>query len=632
MKTYTRFIAAAILLSFCFLNSYAQQSLKSLLINHGAPSCGSTAGEQQLFSGTVSGNPLMIQSCNNGLPFYSVFTAYNPKDKKIYFADIGSGNTTNMYALDYNLSGVINCPAATTPDYIYNYHIDQLCFDANGDNLAIYNYDAGTGLARIKRIDVATGIDLPGTDKALQFEAGHYPNSLSWGDIVFMPNGRVFMTFGNSPSRLFELIDFDATSPLSASAVFLADIPRPCFSIGYVDGNLIIAGSDGSGCYYYTWDINSNILSTENNFPAGKTTADMSHMNVGLGVAQEMQGSTIINSSTADIIYYIYLKNKGNIDLANVQLANNLTNAFGAGNISNAQISFVSNAAGLVLNPGYDGVNDTLLLQPGQAISNYPVTADSVIIELKFRAGNLIQNKFYYNSAIATGQIGAGANLLAVSDSSNNGNAGYTDLDNNGVSDDAGEGIPTPFVFSTLLAKNNLQFSAHASGKLAVLNWEQANENQLKNYELERSEDGIHFITIAKIMVGKDGHDKYSISDNPALEKSLYWYYRLKLNDSSGKYSYSNVKMISFSNKIVSINLYPNPVAAILTVQLEAAAPQTAGVILLDNAGRRLRQWAPSLVKGVNHIQLDQFASLTKGIYFLEVYYDQQKKTVKVIK
>jgi hypothetical protein len=632
MKTCTRSIVIIFLSCLFFLHSYAQQSLKSLLINHGAPSCGSSAGEQQLFSGTVSGNPQILQSCNNGLPFYSVFTAYNPKDKKIYFADIGSGNTTNMYALDYNLSGVINCPAAVTPDYVYNYRIDQLCFDANGDNLAIYNYDAGTGLAHVKRIDVATGVDLPGTDKSLQFPGGHYPNSLSWGDIVFMPNGRVFMTFGNSPSQLYELTNFDASSPLDASAVFLADIPRPCYSIGYVDGNLIIAGSDGSGCYYYTWDINSNTLSTENNFPAGKTTADMTHMNVGVGVAQEMQGSNIINSSTADIVFYIYLKNKGNIDLANVQLANNLTNAFGAGNISDVQIRFVSNAAGLALNPGYDGLNDTLLLQPGQAISNYPVAGDSVIIELKFRASNLVQNQFYYSSATATGQIGAGANFLAVIDSSNNGNAGYTDMDNNGVSDDIGEGIPTPFVFSTLLAKNNLQFDAHISGNKVLLNWELENESQLKNYDVERSEDGIHFVRIAVIIITKESDGHNHLSDNPAPEKSSHWYYRLKLNDNTGKYSYSSVKIISFCEKMISVSVYPNPVASILTVQLAAVAPQIASVTLVDNAGRRLRHWTPSLEKGINHVQLDQFAALTKGFYFLEIYYDQQKKIVKVLK
>ncbi len=632
MKTFTRSFAIAGMACILAIQLHAQQSLKSLLINHGAPSCGSTSSEQQLFTGTVSGNPLMLQSCNNGLPFYNVFTAYNPKDKKIYFADIGSGNTTRMFALDYNLSGVINCPAAVIPDYIYNYRIDQLCFDANGDNLAVYNYNQGIGLAHVKRIEVATGLDIPGTDKPLQFPAGHFPNSLSWGDIVFMPNGRVFMTFGNSPSQLYELINFNAASPFDASAVFLADLPRPCYSIGYVDGNLIIAGSDGSGCYYYTWDINGNSLSAGNNFPGGKTTADMTHMNVGVGAAQELQGSNIINSTTADIIYYVYLKNKGNIDLANVQLANNLTNAFGAGNISNVQINFVSNAAGLTLNPGYDGVNDTLLLQPGQLINNYPVAGDSVIIELKFRASNLIQNHFYYSSATATGQIGSGANFLAVRDSSNNGNAGYIDVDYNGVSDDLGEGIPTPYVYSTLLASNTLKFDGRIVNNSVSLNWQIENETGIDNYGIDRSEDGIHFGSVMTILVAQNNQGKYNYSDNPPVEKSQQWFYRLNITDTKGNHTYSNIKTILFTQRTGAITIYPNPVISVLTLQVETRRTQVAAMVLTDNAGRQLRHWSPALSKGLNNIQLDQFGTLTSGVYFLEIYFDQQKRTFKVSK
>ena len=241
------------------MSAQQPQSLKSILINHGAPTCGSATGEQELFTGTVSGAPSMMQACNNGLGYYNVFTAYNPKDKKIYFADISSGNTTKVYALDYNLTGVISCQPAATPDFTYNYGMSQLCFDDNGNNLVIYNYNPATAQARVQRIDVTTGVDIGGTDKAVNFPAGQAPNSLSYGDIVYMPNGRVFMTFGNAPSMLYELINFDG--PGDATAVFVTIIPRPCFSIGYVDGNLIVAGADGTGCYYYIWDINSVVLS-----------------------------------------------------------------------------------------------------------------------------------------------------------------------------------------------------------------------------------------------------------------------------------------------------------------------------------------------------------------------------------
>ena len=489
------------LLLLTALGGSAQQSLKSILINHGSPSCSSTSGEQQLFTGILSGSPSILQNCDNGLPFFSVFTAYNPKDKKIYFADIGSGTDTKMYAMDYNLGGVITCQPAAAPSYVYNYGISQLCFDQDGNNLIIYNYNSATGMANVKRIDVASGADVAGTDRPLDFPAGNTPNSLAWGDMVFMPNGRVFMTFGNTPSKLYELVNFNG--PGNATAVFLADIPRPCFSIGYVDGSLLVAGSDGVDCYYYIWDINKNILSNSSPFPLGKSTADITHMNVGIGAAQELIGGNVINSNTADIIYQVYVKNKGNIDISNVLLKNKLTDAFGDGNVSNVQISFVSNPAGLTLNPAYDGVTDTDLLLPGQTIANYPVSIDSAVIRVQFRATNLIQNKTYYSSAITSGQAGAGANLLQVIDSSNNGNAAVIDIDFNGVSDDVGEGIPTPFMYNVLLQLSDLDFTASLQQQQVELAWKTNNEMDIKNFEVERSTDGIHYTPIAVVTAKK---------------------------------------------------------------------------------------------------------------------------------
>jgi hypothetical protein len=56
---------------------------------------------------------------------------------------------------------------------------------------------------------------------------------------------------------------------------------------------------------------------------------------------------------------------------------------------------------------------------------------------------------------IASGQVSAVANALSVIDSSNNGNAAIIDIDRNSLSDDAGEGIPTPYRFNVALTAND---------------------------------------------------------------------------------------------------------------------------------------------------------------------------------
>ncbi|MEO5684807.1 MAG: T9SS type A sorting domain-containing protein [Chitinophagaceae bacterium] len=632
MKTFVPLFKKLLVATMLFLSlsASAQQSLKSILINHGAPSCNSSSGEQQLFTGILGGLPSVLLNCSNGMPFYSVFTAYNPKDKKIYFADIGSGNTTRMYALDYNFGGALSCMPATTPTYTYNYGISQLCFDQDGNNLVIYNYNAATGTGGVKRIDVATGADLPGTDKQLDFPADNAPNSLAWGDMVFMPNGRVFMTFGNTPSKLYELVDFNG--PGNATAVFLTNIPRPCFSIGYVDGSLLVAGSDGSGCYYYTWDINSNTLSNSSPFPLGKSTADITHMNVGLGVSQELMGGSLVNSNTANIVYHVVIKNKGNIDIGNVALKNKLTDAFGEGNVSNVQISFVSNPAGLVLNPLYDGVLFTDMLLPLQTIVNYPVAEDSAVIRIQLRATNLVQNKIYYSSATTSGQSGAGLNILAVTDSSNNGDAAVIDMDFNGVSDDAGEGVPTPFMFNVLLPVSNLGFAATLNNDHVQLNWNSSNEANMKNFEAERSTDGINFTRIGLVAAKNTARAIYQYTDDISHAGAEKIYYRLKINDQAGKYTYSNIIIVSIKKSATTVNTYPNPFTTQVNIQTTATVRTTAGITLFDGTGKMVKHQEVNLQPGMNYITMDNLQSLAKGVYYLEVANGDKKTQSKIIK
>lgn len=623
----TQFFAIA---CFSVFGSFAQQSLKSILINHGANACGSSTGQQHFMYGTLGNSPTMLSSGSNGIPFYSVFTAYNSRDKKVYFADIATAGTTKVYALDYNLTGAIANPTVSTPTYTYNYTIDQLCFDKDGNNIAIYNYNYSTARARIKQIDLASGNAIAGTDQALNFPAGNQPNSLSWGDVVYMPNGRIFMTFGNTPSKLYELINYDGTG--AATAVFLADIPKPCYSIGYVDGNLIVGGSNGSSCYYYIWDINSNVLGTEKTFPLGKTTADITHMNVGVGVSEELIGGAIINTNTADIIYEVVVKNKGNIDLANAQISNNLIRTFGAGNISNVQASFYSNAAGLTINPSFNGDTDTLLLLPGQTINNYPVTTDSVIIRIQLRATNLTPHQTYYNTTIATGEVGAGVNYLAVRDSSNNGTAAYMDIDYNGVSDDAGEGFPTPFNYTVLLPLSTIHFTAAVNNNQVALSWNTQNETDLNNYTIERSLDGVHYNAIAAVAAKNTHAASYQQADNVTAVNASRIFYRLKINNNTGGFKYSNVIAVKLNSTKINLSTYPNPFISTINVQVYADAKNTVQVNLFDGTGRVIRNLNTTVQAGNNFITIDQLSNLPKGMYIIEVNSGSTKVHQKLMK
>ena len=606
------------------------QSLKSILINLGAPSCGSTSPEQQLFAGALSGSPTLLQACNAGLPYFNAAIAYNPKDKKVYYSDFGTAGITYIYMLDYNFAGTLTCPVAGPPLYTYNYQINQFCFDEDGNNLTLYNYNSGIPQANVKRIDFATGNDISGTDKPIDFPVGNAPNNLGTGDIVILPNGRVFATMGNSPSMLYELVNIDG--PGNATAVYLVTMPRKCFGIAYVDGNLVVSGSDGSGCYYYVWDINGNSLGASVLFPLGKTSIDMTHMNVGGGASQELIGATLVNANTADIIYQVHLKNKGNIDLTNVQLQNRLTDAFGAGNVSNVAINFSSNPAGLTLNPAYDGVTDINLLSAGQTLPNYPVGSDSLTITIQLRATNLVINQVYLSSVITSGQIGAGAGLLTVIDSSNNGNATKIDPDLNGVSDDMGEGIPTPFMFNVVLPASEWRFSGTLQENIARLKWYTGAATAVHVFELQRSTDGVFFKDIATIAATGNNTGNYITSDDVSYIQAPWLYYRLKLVDNSGLYSYSNIVTIKLHEEKNQLSMLPNPFTDYVKLKVNAQQITMLRIAIYDGAGRAVKTQQNNLHPGINYIIVGGLQSLSKGVYILKTDNGIEKTQSKLIK
>ena len=98
-------------------------------------------------------------------------------------------------------------------------------------------------------------------------------------------------------------------------------------------------------------------------------------------------------------------------------------------------------------------------------------------------------------------------------------------------------------------------------GKI-YLNWEVADEINLSNYELEQSTDGVNFNRIATIEAGKKN---YSFTDNNTSSYIDKYYYRLKMVDINGKFSYSNVLPVKIK-KLHSITISPNPAKNFVTI------------------------------------------------------------------
>ncbi len=104
-----------------------------------------------------------------------------------------------------------------------------------------------------------------------------------------------------------------------------------------------------------------------------------------------------------------------------------------------------------------------------------------------------------------------------------------------------------------------LSFTAKEKGQKAELTWAVSDEKDVSSYIVERSNDGIIYYALQNISVNENSNsfNKYYFTDyKPQKSKN---YYRIKLNQKSGSFSYSSTQLLQF-NQHINIVITPNPI------------------------------------------------------------------------
>ncbi|MDQ2863926.1 MAG: T9SS type A sorting domain-containing protein [Bacteroidota bacterium] len=625
-----RLIAVLIVVVFISNTAAAQNSL---LVNFGAASCsGPGYPVFSLIKNPLGDAAVPLNTCSVSAQvpdIYAVFIAYNPKNNKMYLADIRSGINTKIWVLDVGLPANILCPAtlSATPDYTYSYISNNFEFDNNGQLWSFSKYNDTLGQCNIDNFDVTTGNVI--NTRTVQFPKDHFPTSISSGDISILPNGRMFATLGSFPSMLYEIKNYNTST--NAIAVFLDSLPQSCFGIAYLNGQLELTGSDFSGhCYYYKYDIASNVLDSAKSFQAGQLPIDNTSITPSLGVTKQLLNARKINTNTADLTYEIYVKNLGNVSLNNINVFDNLDHIYGTGNVSNIKAAFVTgeNAAGLALNPLYNGNNDSTLLVAGQNLANQTSNNTDYFFKLRvsFRASNL-NSSIYENSAIGSATIGSlgTSSYINVADSSNNGSESAVDPNNNGNAGERGENNPTPFNFSTLPVKFISINASFVDNTSAMVNWEVATPTiNSDKFQVEYSIDGKSWMEIGTIPIINTNQSKYELLQVAIPPGNLY--YRIKEVDVDGAYTYSNIALLRSTNNFGNFIIYPNPANNVLTINRPANGTGKAKIILYDAAGKLISSF--TMISNSHELNT---ASLPDGVYILKIDNERTVSNQKVM-
>ncbi|HET6252503.1 MAG TPA: T9SS type A sorting domain-containing protein [Puia sp.] len=202
-----------------------------------------------------------------------------------------------------------------------------------------------------------------------------------------------------------------------------------------------------------------------------------------------------------------------------------------------------------------------------------------------------------------------------------------------------------------------LSFTAAPQGRDAVLNWTTTNEVDTKDFLVERSTDTASFAVVGSVDAAGasgagggsgasgsggtgggsgagggtgGGSHSYGYTDKDLAPGS--YYYRLQMEDHSGKYTYSPIRSVTIGAPALGgFVLYPNPAKDVLYCEVPVTVGGRYIVQLTDRDGGVLQTQQVSLSPGMTTLSFD-VSGLAAGVYFITVSAGSHKQTGSFMK
>ena len=173
--------------------------------------------------------------------------------------------------------------------------------------------------------------------------------------------------------------------------------------------------------------------------------------------------------------------------------------------------------------------------------------------------------------------------------------------------------VPVFVSIETPLPLTLLWFYANQVGGQVALDWKTESEIDVKNFTIEWSADAVNWNNLGNVNAQNRSNNSYNfIHSNPVAGKNFY---RLKMIDIDGKFTYSPVRIISLQEKgNPAVVLIPNPVNgdAVLYISKEVKA---TSVNVYDASGSLVKQM--SVGAGMQQVKIST-DGLAPGVYTIE--------------
>lgn len=176
-----------------------------------------------------------------------------------------------------------------------------------------------------------------------------------------------------------------------------------------------------------------------------------------------------------------------------------------------------------------------------------------------------------------------------------------------------------------------VQFTATKKDKQVLLQWTVDKEEHVQAYEVQQSFDGINFSAVATQLPTSAtiATKSYGVL---VPYTAIRTYYRLKMIDKDGSFTYSPLVEITAASNAFSLQFFPLPFKEQLYCRLHTTKAGKIQLRIYNMQGKLIRQWEQSLHSGQTLIPLYGIEEWTKGMYIAEVIMGENSYTQLLIK
>ncbi|MEJ8818122.1 T9SS type A sorting domain-containing protein [Lacibacter sp. H407] len=180
-----------------------------------------------------------------------------------------------------------------------------------------------------------------------------------------------------------------------------------------------------------------------------------------------------------------------------------------------------------------------------------------------------------------------------------------------------------------------INFQATLRDKNATLGWTTTNHYNFSHFVIEKSTDARSFTEAAVLFTEQNTSNaeySYKYKDNLQNSTAKIVYYRLKMVDVDGTFTYSETRMVRLTSEEtkVLISTFPNPVANEVRVMIPTEWQDKAVTYEVFNSSGLLMQRFQT--KNAAQVQQLQVQQLNSGTYILKVSSSIASTTSKFIK